>query len=496
MNIRDKETRSLVIVILLTIGMQLFSLIRNSIAASNFGVSTEMDAYNVGFNITTFLFSFFGSAVTTVLIPSIAGEKRFSSSVRSFITYLFLLSLLVSFLGIVFSKSIIALIAGNQSQYFINLSAKLLSILLLGGILTFILGVNAAVFQVRNRFTMLKITQLVSYVYIVMMLALFPSGNIYFYAEVITTANIVNLVLQIYYLKKDHITFKFNFLIKDNELTHMFKSLLPVFMSTGLYQFSLIINTALASRLKDEGQVSLLSYANQVVGMVNTLILANIILFIYPKMAIAIKKSITSAKEKLLDYMLLAFFIMTLIVLLFIVAGKEGIAILYERGAFTSKTTDIVYSLVFLLIVVLPLNAMRDLFYKFFYADNDTFTPFRNSIVVSAVNIVFSLTLSLYLGLKGIILGASLSTIISLMMITRKFEKCYGKIFNVRFIKEILKIFAAFLITLVIAMPIVQVVRDIHVHLVLFLIISIFVSCIIFVVLLIPMKSSVFKIKL
>lgn len=494
MNIKDKETRSLVIVIILTLCMQFFSLIRNSISASMFGISMEMDAYNVGFNITMFLFSFFGSAVTTVLIPNIAGEKRFSKGVNSFITWLFLLSIIVSFLGMIFNNQLISIIAGKQNEKFIELASSVLSILLLGNVFSFILGVNSAVFQVRNRFLMLKFTQLASYIYIVIMLAFFIPNNIYYYATVITTANILNLILQLYYLRKENIVFKMNFSIKDEEFIRMIKSVFPVFLSTGLYQFSLMMNTALASRLGSSGAVSLLSYSNQIVVMVNTLILANVILFIYPKLAVQIKKSVTHAKEKLLDYILLIFLIMSLILLLFILVGKEGITILYERGAFTKQTTNIVYSLTFLSIVVLPLNAVRDLFYKFFYADNDTYTPFKNSITVSIFNIILSIIFSYFWGIYGIVLGTSVSTVISLGMIIKKFRKRYDKMFNIKFIQELLKVIFAFAITLTLVNAFVNLIKS--VHLIVFIIGTSFISCTLFVVLLMIMKSKVFKIKL
>jgi putative peptidoglycan lipid II flippase len=493
MNIQDKETRRLFVVIIITICLQFFSLIRNSITASLFGTSVEMDAYNVSFNLTTFLFSFFGSAVTTVLIPNITEKKTFSKGVNSFITCLFILSIIVSILGIIFNKELISLITGNQSEYFIDLSSSLLSILLLGNVFSFILGVNSAIFQVRNRFIMLKFTQLISYIYIVLMLGFIISNNIYQYAIVITTANILNLILQLYYLKKENIIFKINLSIKDKEFIQMLKNLLPIFLSTGLYQFSLMINTAISSRLGD-GQVSILSYSNQIVTMVNTLILGNVILFIYPKLAAQIKKSINYAKDKLLDYLLLVFFIMILILLIFILAGKESIALIYERGAFTKQTTSIVYYVTFLYFIVLPLNATRDLFYKFFYANNDTYTPFKNSIKVSVLNIVLSVIFSYFWGIYGIALGTSISTIISLGMIIKNFKKRYNTKFNKKFIQELLKIVTSFVITLVLTNIITHTLKG--VPLIVYIIETFVISFTLFILVLAIIRSRVFNIKL
>ncbi|WP_129706822.1 murein biosynthesis integral membrane protein MurJ [Priestia megaterium] len=493
MNIKDKESRNLLFVMIITICMQLFSLIRNSLAASFFGVSMEMDAYNISFNVATFLFSFLGTAVTTILIPNIARKEIFSNEVRSFITYLFLASIIISVLGFTFSKELLLLVSGNKDEEFIRLSSSLLAILLLGSIFTFALGVNSAIFQIRKRFIMLKVTQLISYVYIVIAMILVVKGNIYYYAFIITTATIINFLIQIYYLKKENISFTFNFAVKDKEFIIMVKNLFPVFFSTGLYQFSLMIDTSLASRLGN-GQVSVLSYSNQVVAMFNTLILANIILFIYPKLAIQIKENLDQAKEKLADYIILVSFIMVLFVLAFIVAGKEGVSLLYERGAFSRNSTDIVYYATLIFIVVLPINGIRDLFYKFFYADNDTYTPFKNSVIISIINVILSVLFSHFMGLYGIILGTTLSSIISLSMITRRFKMKYKGIFSASLKKEILKLFFSFVCTLIVATVILQGLR--YLSEILFLIIAVLIVSLIFIILLIIMKSRVFKIKL
>lgn len=493
MNIKDKETRSLIIVIFITIFMQVSSLIRNSISASMFGVSQEMDAYNISFNLTNFLFSFFGSAVTTILIPNVAGKQKFSKGVNSFITYLFIGSIIVSIFGILFSKPILSILAGSKSSYFIEVSSKVFSILLLGNIFSFILGVNSAIFQVRKKFMMLKFTQLISYIYILIMLGFVISNNIYQFAIIITTANIVNLILQLYYLKKENGIFSISFSVKDKEFTQMIKNLFPVFFSTGLYQFSLMIDTALASRL-GSGQVSILSYANQIVAMINTLILANVILFIYPKLAIQMKKSIDYAKTRLLDYILLVFFVMSAILIVFVLAGRDGITILYERGAFTKQTTSIVYYVALLCIIVLPLNAVRDLLYKFFYADNDTYTPFKNSIKVSVVNVVLSLILSYFWGIYGIVLGTSLSTILSLGMIISEFKRKYSAQLDIKFLLEILKIVISFIISLITINTVKSFFNSFN-PVGNILLVS-FLSFILFILILKIIKSDVFKVKL
>ena len=68
---------------------------------------------------------------------------------------------------------------------------------------------------------------------------------------------------------------------------------------------------------------------------------------------------------------------MCLIVVLFFISGKESIIILYQRGNFNSENTKIVYFCSLIYILSLPVNAIRDLMYKYFYINDDTYTIFK-----------------------------------------------------------------------------------------------------------------------
>ena len=58
----------------------------------------------------------------------------------------------------------------------------------------------------------------------------------------------------------------------------------------------------------------------------------------------------------------------------------------------------------------LPINAFRDLIYRYFYAKGDTLTPFRNSLLISFLNIVISIILARFIGIYGIVLGTVITS--------------------------------------------------------------------------------------
>ena len=71
-------------------------------------------------------------------------------------------------------------------------------------------------------------------------------------------------------------------------------------------------------------------------------------------------------------------------------------------------------------------NVIRDLIYRYFYANSNTKETFKNSVTVSIINIILSLSLVSIFGVYGIVLGTVLSNVISLALIYIRFKKNFG----------------------------------------------------------------------
>ena len=73
---------------------QIFTLMKSSMVAGQFGTTMEMDAYNFANSIVSFVFGFIASAASTVIIPSyIRDEDR--KGTDSFITMMYAILALV-----------------------------------------------------------------------------------------------------------------------------------------------------------------------------------------------------------------------------------------------------------------------------------------------------------------------------------------------------------------------------------------------------------------
>lgn len=411
--------------VILTIIIQFFTLIKGAIIASYFGVSLELDAFNLANRISTFVYSFIGAGVSTVIIPYLK-DKVNKKGINIFISVIYSVGCILLVLMILFREEIIIFSGGTSNNYFITIASNILIFTALTGLINAIVQLVKGILEFNDKFNIQKLIILFSNIVLVVML-LFGNNNIYYYAFVVLFAAVLSLVFHVAFIRNTQFSFSLNYDFKNQNFKEMMVLFFPIMLSTSVYQISLLIDTLIAARLP-VGSISILNYANTVISMINLLLLGNITSFVYPKL---VKKSSHEEQQTgLVNYILLVNVLMCLLILLFYSSGKEGVSILFERGSFTSNDTYVVFIVALILAISLPTNAIRDLLYRYFYMNKDTFTPFTNSIIISVLNIIISLILSSLIGLYGVAIGTVLASFLSLFFISIRFGKKFEIIFN------------------------------------------------------------------
>lgn len=400
---------------------QIFTLMKTSMVAGQFGTSMQMDAYNFANSIVSFIFGFIASAASTVIIPGYIKEKD-RKGIDAFITLMYTVMAFILTVMIVFRFQFIGLFT-NKGEEFLNITCSVLWILLLANMIYSVTSITTAYFQCIGKYNIPKILNLLTQVFIVAALCIFRDLTILQYTLILAAGLLVNFAIDILIAVRCGWRYRPRFAFGDPQARSMFRLFLPIILSTGVYKLSLLIDSTIAARL-DTGQLSTLGYATQIVNMVNTILLGNLTIYCYPK----IVKRIKEKKPQSLFWEQTSFFhlVVCLMVAGFVTVGHEGIALLFERGQFSSVATDTVYTCSIIYLIGQPITMVRDLMYRYFYAVGDTATPATNSVLVSAVNIAVSLILVQFIGLYGIILGTVTASIVSLIRMLWKFHKKIG----------------------------------------------------------------------
>ena len=169
-----------------------------------------------------------------------------------------------------------------------------------------------------------------------------------------------------------------------------------------------------------------MSYADNIVGMINTLVIGNLTIYVYPKIVEKIRESQEECQKSLWNYSLTFHAVVCLIVVGFVASGREFIGILYEHGKFTAKAADSVYLCMCIYVFGQQTNIVRDLIYRYFYTNNNTKSTVKNGLITSITNVLVSIILVKPLGVYGIVMGTVVAGVVSLVMIVLRMKNEYG----------------------------------------------------------------------
>lgn len=124
--------------------------------------------------------------------------------------------------------------------------------------------------------------------------------------------------------------------------------------------------------------------------------------------------------------MILFHLIVCLVITGFTTVGHEAVMVLFQHGTFTEKAAKYVYIGALIYIIGQETEVVRDLIYRYFYANGITNVTAKNGFIVSAVNIITSLILVYFIGFFGIFLGTVIASLVSLILMFIKFKTYFG----------------------------------------------------------------------
>ena len=416
-----KNAAQLSLMILLTLLSQIIALYKSRFTAVTFGATAYMDAYNYALNIATFVFAFITTGVTTVIIPAYVNKTN-KKAVNSFITIIYSITIIVVLAVIAFRAPILELLTNRGSDFISIVGDFLIVAFIIQGLLAF-QAVTAGFYQCNNHYNIPKFITLASNLMVAIVLISGVVKNIYAYLTLLVCGSVLNFTVDVAMAIKYGFRYVPALDLKSADLKKMLIVFMPTLFSSGVYKIHTMVDTTIATNLL-EGQITILSYATQIITMVNNVIVGNLTVYAYPKIVARLHNK--DSKQNFWDYSILFHAVIVLLICGFINVGYEGVKLIFQGGKFTEENTRLLYICTCVYIFGQQFNIIRDLIYRYFYAQGNTKETFKNSVLVSALIIILSLLLVKFIGLLGIILGTVISSLISLVMIVFRFKKEYG----------------------------------------------------------------------
>ena len=432
-----------------TIISRILGYLRDILIAIFLGTSFIADAFFVAFRIpNTFRRLFSEGTFNAAFVPSYTSEllknKSKSNNFANEIFNLLFCGLLVLVLVIeIFMPSFVKLIApgfvedDKKIELAINLTRITLPFLMFVSLSSFF----SAILNSHNKFAAASAAPIILNLILVgtLFFGKYLNDNLVYYLSYgVSLAGFLQLIFLYKFVKK-FFSIEFFFKFKFNQkVKNFFKKLLPSIFSSGVTQINILIGTIIASF--QASAVSYLYYADRIYQInlaiagiaIGVVILPQLSKNVYLKK----KNKILQIQNKALE--LSMFLSLPASVALFI-GSEEIISALFGYGSFKEEAVINSAKALYYFGLGLPAFALIKVFSTFFFANNDTKTPFYISLVSVVLNIFISLYYFKNFGFIIIPIATTISSwfnsIVLFLFLKNKNLFTFNEIFFFRFLK-------------------------------------------------------------
>ena len=439
-----------------TIISRLLGYLRDVLIAIFLGTSFLADAFFVAFRIpNTFRRLFAEGTFNAAFVPSYTSQLvQSKSKAKSFANEIFNLLFVGLFILVLvvelFMPIFVSWIAPGFKQDVekINLATNLTRIMFPFLMFVSLSSFFAAILNSHNKFSVASAAPIVLNLVLIGILFFGNYLNdelVYFLSYGVSLAGFIQLIFLYKFVQKYYVI-KFNFNLKINEkVKFFFKKLLPSIFSSGVTQINILVGTIIASF--QSSAVSYLYYADRIYQInlaiagiaIGVVVLPQLSKHVYLKK----KNMILQIQNKALE--LSMFLSLPASVALFI-ASEQIISALFGYGSFNVEAVKNSANALYYFGLGLPAFALIKIFSTFFFANNDTKTPFYISLISVVLNIFISLYYFKDIGFIIIPIATSISSwfnsIVLFIFLKNKNLFEFNQIFLINLIKIIFASFA------------------------------------------------------
>ena len=445
------------LIAIITIFSKIVGFGRDVVTAQAYGATLVSDAYFYAYQMPALAIILLGGlggpfhTATIAIFSKLTGDitqkpqEETQKLLNNFITITAIVFTIISILMFFFSEQIITMIASGAKPEMIKLAAahlKIMSpIMLIGGVI----GIFYGIANVYQEFLYTSLSPTVLSVVVIAAILLFhhdANGIVLAWATLIGA--VLQLALQLPVFLKSGFNYSPVISFKEKEIFKLGEILFPAMLGTTIGQINIYVDMFFASRLQ-EGAWSAIGYANRIFQFPVGILMTAFLVPLFPMFSTFVgKKDMQSLKYYFHKGVNTLWFISFPILAYIIIFAQDGIAVLFQRGAFDHTDTIMVSeALVYLSLSIIPYIA-RDTLTRIFYSFDDSKTPFYVAMfsigVKALMNFIFISVMGF--GIGGITLSTTAVTLCNAVLlgicIRDKVNLEYPKFFS-----PILKISAA-----------------------------------------------------
>jgi putative peptidoglycan lipid II flippase len=413
-------------------------LVREIVAASYFGTKPAMSAFTIAFQLPNTVRSLFADAAIQAAFVPVFTEKLEQRRVRDAFglaaNLIFVVALLLALLTglLILAAPLITPLFGpglsdHNTELAVSLSRVLFPILLLLGIS----GVVVGILNSYDRFSVFAIAPFFWNVAIIAVLVglapAFPERDqIYAYAIGIVVGTIVQLAMLVYDLRNTPFGVRRAFAalvwtrareaFADTDVRRVMILMLPVTISLGLININLLINSIFGSLVTQQGPAAI-DRAFRIYMLPQGVFSVAVTTVLFPTLArFAARREYDDLRATMANGMRQILLLLIPATAAILVLAEPMVELVYERGEFGQRSTDLVSEALFWFAFSLPFNGIFLLLTRTFFSLQRPWVPSAIAAINLAVTAIFSALFYEPFGLGGIVAATALATATSVVM--------------------------------------------------------------------------------
>ena len=424
---KEKIAKSSLKMSLVTTISRVFGLVRDQIQATLLGTTFIADAFAIGFILPNLLRRLFaeGNMVASFIpvfteLEKEKGKEESKKFFRAVFTLLGLILIVVVAVGIIISPLLVNILykSGKDNIEALSLASDLSRIMFPYLLFISLAALMQGVLNIRGYYSISAASPILLNTVIISMALFFYffmpnffSNMAYVFAFAVLLGGFVQFVYQMPFVHRQGFSFKPYFHFKDPYVIKMIKLFAPGIFGSSIYQINLLVSTAFAGAI-GEGRVSAVTFATRIHEFVLGVFAVSVATVMLPTLSKLITDNKKDEAVETLSYSLRLVALVTIPATFgFIVLGKEIVRMIFEYGAFSSKSTYLVSSALRYLSISLFFVASYRILVQSFYTMKDMKTPVYIAFFTFIINAV-SNYLCVYV-FKFDIIGISISSVIA-----------------------------------------------------------------------------------
>lgn len=450
---------SVFIVMMGTLLSKVLGLIREILLAQKYGTGYISDSFILSLNIPTIIISAAATAILTNYIPLFSKiEKESEEKVAKFngnlLTTLFIISILLVLLFMIFTKPIVKLFAVGFDDIGLTYLTTLSRITVFSMYFIVTAHILKGYLEYRGKFIGTALYGICMNVGIIAGIILSSIENYQILGLGVLLGYILGFIVLFILARKNKFTAKLNLNIKDDYLKELVVLTLPILLNDVVWQINGIVDKSISSTI-GAGYISAINYSHYIVDMITSIFATSIVTVFFPNVIkIFREEGIKEVREKTNTILKTIVFISIPCTILIAIYAETIVKLLFYRGAFDSNSLQITATAVAIYSIAITFVSIKTILFKVFYALQDTKSPTKSAIIAILLNIILSIILVKPLGYIGIILATIISSFVSTFLLISMFNKNHEKLLDKKLWINIFKIVIASIIMLLVILVI------------------------------------------